>query len=61
MGTSAKGMQQMPEILVLGASGNVGGRLVRLLASRGERVRAASKNWMAVATKAVTSELTNGL
>ncbi|MET0340109.1 MAG: NAD(P)H-binding protein [Polyangiales bacterium] len=33
----------MPEILVLGASGNVGGRLVRLLGSRGERVRAASR------------------
>ena len=33
----------MSEILVLGASGNVGGRLVRLLASRGERVRAAAR------------------
>ena len=33
----------MQEILVLGASGNVGSRLVRLLASRGERVRAATR------------------
>lgn len=33
----------MQEILVLGASGNVGGRLVRLLVSRGERVRAATR------------------
>src|SRR4051812_40274526 len=36
----------MPEILVVGASGNVGSRLVRLLASRGERVRAAAREPM---------------
>lgn len=48
------------KILVLGATGTIGGKIAALLAAKGEKVKAASRNASPVAgTEAVALELTN--